>query len=99
MIDLTQGKYYRPTSVPEFQKMRLNHLDCFGRLVDKLTASSAQRSIDDDNSENFTAPPTIGSKRSLDDFLCDEAEENKSTKRIVGRIIEEIQEYGTALKH
>jgi hypothetical protein len=77
-------------------------------LVEKL-AAHIRHPVDNDESANYDgsgeehenrddAQVTTGSKRSLDDFLSDELVENKSTGRIVAKIVSEVQEFRMALK-
>jgi hypothetical protein len=77
-------------------------------LVEKL-AANIRRPVDDDESVNYNesgeahengdnAQVTTGSKRSLDDFLADELVKNKSTGRIVAKIVSEVQDFRMALK-
>jgi len=73
------------------------------RLVDDDESANYDESEEDDESgeehENRDdAQVTTRSKRSLDDFLSDELVENKSTGRIVVKIVSEVQEFYMALK-
>jgi hypothetical protein len=77
-------------------------------LVKKL-ATNIRRLVNDDKSVNYNkseeahknednAQVTTRSKQSPNDFLADELVKNKSTRRIVAKIVSEVQDFRMALK-
>lgn len=93
----TTPKYKEPTTVQQLLNMRVDHLREMNRLG-KHIIKHLKRPIDADNTIDNTAGRVTRTKRSFDDFLSTELENNRKITRLAGDLVAEVWEYRKELK-
>ena len=85
------------TTIPQILKIRLTHIQKMDILVEKLLEHT-RSPVDDDESTDYEIRSTAGSKRSFDDFLSDQLNENDDIIGLAKELLYEVQAHRKMLK-
>ena len=85
------------TTIPQILKIRLTHIQKMDILAEKLLEHTGSP-VDDDESTDYEIQSTASSKRSFDDFLSDQLNENDDIMGLAKELLYEVQAHRKILR-